>query len=967
MNVSSNKRGHSLYATRSRLLHAPRLRPLTWSVMLALGMVPAAAFALPAAAPASPVLDPAASSLDPVSPAAAPVATADPSVVEFSSAFTASSQAVDVSRFEKGNPVLPGNYNVDIFVNEGRVARKNIQFRAVGGSPVAQPCFDRATLSLMGVDIGKLDAQVADTQNTCIGIKEVSPDASATMDVGELRLDVSVPQDALRRQARGYVSPELWDQGETAFLLGYSFNAYSLDQSYSGSSTQGGTAIATDGSPVQVQGPQYYMVGTGGNYVPSSTGNYMLGLNGQYVPVQRGSYVPGRVGGYSSNDVSAFLGLNMGVNIAGWRIRSQETAQWDQRTGRTLWTNINTTATHDITPWKAQFTIGDGYTQGVVFDTTPFRGITMYSDDRMLPNSQQGYAPVVRGTANTQARVEVRQNGNLLYQTTVAPGPFVIDDLYATGYGGDLTVLIYEADGSMHSFVVPYSAVPMLLRPGISRWSITDGQVHNTALRNDKPYFVEGTYQRGINNWLTAYGGVQSTYRDLYHAYLGGVAVNTPIGAFALDVTNSHTTFEGADSLSGYSTRVSYSKAIPTSGTTFALASYRYSNGNFMSLSDAVVTQDLMTSLHTSSPSVAGLMRSKQRLNVTINQDFGGKYGQLYFNGSRNTYWNGMPDATTYQLGYNNRYRRVNFGITASRTYTAGPMYNGAHYDNQFGINVSIPLGGPSSRNTPMVQFSSTHDDVMGSSDRAGITGTFGKNSEFSYGANLTYSDYKNTDSTTVGSGTLSWQAPYASLNGSYSYSNNYQQASVGATGGVVVHGGGITLAPQLDLNSAIAIVDAPDAKGARVSSSGQTTVDGRGYAVATSLIPYRMNDVTLDPSGTSDDVELQTTRLQTAPRAGAVIPLKFDTVSGRAVLIKATQADGEVIPFGAEVLDASGQSIGVVGQGGQVFVRGAENGGVLTVRWGDTDSQQCRVQYSLPPRVKGDQARMESVTSVCR
>ncbi|WP_239946513.1 fimbria/pilus outer membrane usher protein [Dyella terrae] len=917
-------------------------------------MSPAAVFAAPVAPAASPALEPA----------------IDPGAIEFNSAFTGSSQSVDVSRFEKGNPVLPGSYNVDVYVNDGRVARKDVTFRAVDGSQIAQPCFDYPTLVQMGVDVSALDTQVVNVQNPCIGIKDISADATALMNVGDLRLDVSIPQESLKRQARGYVSPELWDQGETAFLLGYNFNAYSLDQSYSGPSVTGGTAVGTDGSQVRVQGTQYYVPGPGGNYVPSSTGTYMLTSAGQYVPVERGTYAPAQ-SGYSNNDINAYLGLNLGLNVAGWRLRSQETAQWDQRTGQTHWTNLNTTATHDITQWKAQLTIGDSYTQGVVFDTTAFRGVTLYSDDRMLPDSQQGYAPTVRGTANTQARVEVRQNGNLLYQTTVAPGPFVINDLYATGYGGDLAVNVFEADGSVHSFVVPYSAVPMLLRPGVDRWAITDGQVLNDSLHSDKPYFVEGTYQRGINNWLTLYAGVQSTYRDLYHAYLGGAAVNTSLGAFALDITNSHTTFKGADqSLSGYSYRVSWSKAIATSGTTFALASYRYSNGNYLSLSDAVVTQDMLSSERAGILDASGIMRQKQRLNVTVNQDFGGKYGQLFFNGSYNSYWNGMQNATTYQLGYNNTWKRVSFGVTASRTYTAGPMFNGSRYDNQFGLNITVPLGGPSARNAPQLSFSGTHDDVMGNNDRVGVTGTFGKNSEFNYGGNATYSDYGNSgsgSSQTTASGSLGWQAPYANLNGSYSYSSNYQQASVSAAGGVMVHGGGITLSPSLDLNSPIAIIHAPDAKGARVSSSGQTTVDGRGYAVATNLMPYRMNDVTLDPAGTSSDVELQTTRLQTAPRAGAVIPLTFNTVSGRAVMISAKQPNGEPLPFGADVLDEKGNTVGMVGQGGQLFVRGAEDGGTLLVRWGDDEAKQCKVSYQLPARAKGSSAQVESTDAVCR
>ena len=443
--------------TESSLRHVARPRFLSWSVMLALGLSPAAVFAAPAVAPA---LEPA----------------ADPGAVEFSTAFTASNQSVDVSRFEKGNPVLPGSYNVDVFVNDGRVARKNIQFHTVDGSAVAQPCFDYATLVQMGVDVNALDPQVANVQNNCVSIRDISADASVSMDVGELRLDASIPQESLKRQARGYVSPELWDQGETALLVGYNFNAYSLNQTYSGPRNPGyGTAVAEDGTPLQVQGSQYYVPGPGGSYTAAPSGNFMLNTAGQYVPVQRGTFAPALASGYSSNDINAYLGLNLGLNVAGWRLRSQENVQWDERTGKKHWTNVNTTATHDITAWKAQLTLGDSYTQGIVFDTTPFRGLTVYSDDRMLPDSQQGYAPTVRGTANTQARVEVRQNGNLLYQTTVAPGPFVVNDLYATGYGGDLTVSVFEADGSMHSFIVPYSAVPMLLRPGVGRWAVTDG------------------------------------------------------------------------------------------------------------------------------------------------------------------------------------------------------------------------------------------------------------------------------------------------------------------------------------------------------------------------------------------------------------------------------------------------------------------------------------------------------------
>ena len=64
-----------------------------------------------------------------------------------------------------------------------------------------------------------------------------------------------------------------------------------------------------------------------------------------------------------------------------------------------------------------------------------------------------GYAPQIRGYAKTNAKVEVHQQGNLIYQTTVTPGSFEINDLYPTGFGGELQVSIYETNGEIQSFL----------------------------------------------------------------------------------------------------------------------------------------------------------------------------------------------------------------------------------------------------------------------------------------------------------------------------------------------------------------------------------------------------------------------------------------------------------------------------------------------------------------------------------
>lgn len=102
----------------------------------------------------------------------------------------------------------------------------------------------------------------------------------------------------------------------------------------------------------------------------------------------------------------------------------------------------------------------------------------------MQPESRRGFAPTVHGIASSNARVRVLQNGNVIYETTVAPGPFTISDLYPTGYGGDLQVVVTEADGSEHTQSLPYSASVNAVRQGVTQYAVSAGQYHDLTLNN---------------------------------------------------------------------------------------------------------------------------------------------------------------------------------------------------------------------------------------------------------------------------------------------------------------------------------------------------------------------------------------------------------------------------------------------------------------------------------------------------
>ncbi|VTR46433.1 Heat shock protein E [Serratia fonticola] len=179
----------------------------------------------------------------------------------------------------------------------------------------------------------------------------------------------------------------------------------------------------------------------------------------------------------------------------------------------------------------------------------------------------------------------ITQNGYTLYTTTVSPGPFEINDLYPTSYGGELTVQVEEANGQVRTFTVPYASVTQMLRPGISRYEVAAGKVNSDGLAN-KPEFGSLTYQLGLSNFITGYTGATAS-KGYLSALLGG-AMNTFIGALSLDVTQAKTRLPGQHPRSGQSYRIGFSQMYPETQTSFSVAAYRYSTDGFLSLNDAV-------------------------------------------------------------------------------------------------------------------------------------------------------------------------------------------------------------------------------------------------------------------------------------------------------------------------------------------------------------------------------------------
>ncbi|WP_203462160.1 fimbria/pilus outer membrane usher protein [Enterobacter cloacae] len=779
----------------------------------------------------------------------------------------------DLSAFESGSQA-PGIYHVDIIVDDAFLETGDIQFtasKADNGDASLQPCLSLAQLKRWGVKTALFPALDAE-KSKCVNLQAI-PQANADFQFAAQRLVLSIPQAAIDLPARGYVPPEMWDEGITAAMLNYSLS--------------GANSRARAGE------------------------------------------------GVSSN--TQYANLRPGVNIGPWRLRNYTTWSRDAA-GKDQWDTVYSYLQRAVIPLKAQLTLGDSSAPADVFDSVPFRGVQLASDDDMLPDSLKGYAPVVRGIARTNAQVVIRQNGYQIYQSYVAPGAFEITDMYPTGGAGDLDVTIKEADGSEQHFTLPYASVPVLQREGRLKYALTGGQyrAYNSSVEKTPFGQVSGIY--GLRNGITLYGGVQGSGK--YQSFAVGTGKNMgDFGALSADVTQAWSTLAHTAKTQGQSLRARYSKNVLNTGTNFSIAGYRYSTRGYYGL------QDVLDSYGDSS---ALQNRRRNRVELTMSQTLGDERGALTLSAAREDYWNTDKSMASWSVGYNNDWNNISYGVTWTYSKNGGPTSSGSgstktyDHDQLLAFTVSVPLDKFLPQTWANYGLNTSKNN--GTTHSIGMNGVALNNSALNWNIQQGY----GTDG--VGyTGTLNgdYKGTYGEVTAGYGYDKHSERLNYGVQGGILAHADGITLSQPLGETNAL--IKAPGAHGVNIRNQSGVRTDYRGYTVVNNLSVYRKNDLALDPENMPDDVELEINTRTVTPTRGAVVKADYLSKVGRRVLMTLTTHD-QFVPFGAVVtLADDDKNSFIVGDRGQVYLTGLRDQGTVLATWGHQPHQQCRADFSLP------------------
>lgn len=636
-----------------------------------------------------------------------------------------------------------------------------------------------------------------------------------------------------------------------------------------------------------------------------------------------------QAGGSSTRYFSA--ANELGFNAGDWIVRNRNMYSNDGNTSN--FSHLYAYAQRTFMQQEAVFQGGEINVSNSIFPGPAVFGAQWMPE--MALKRSTGSGTNIEGIAQTQARIEVRQTGALIYTTMVPPGPFTLGNVPLLNGSSDVEVTVIEATGAQRRFVVPaaqLNAGTLGVMPG---YSLAVGKLRQ--LGADvlvKPWMATAT----------------ATWNPLPDAGLtGGVMVGTQYQGLGLGVDArvfGHTNLS-ARGLFSNAAREGHrggqlTGSVSTSlGKGFSLnGSATQQSSGYRSLTDT--TQDTTTDWinnHYRGQYGAGMSWSQQTL------------GGFSLNYSRSNLFSGqVTQRLTGSWGKTFKYATVSLSVEkALGGSSSGSSGNG----NSVYLSVSVPFGKRSVRG---------YVNRVDGKTRLGATYNETVNDIFNYSLNA---EGRPSEGTAAGSATASVTPYYTRLNvGVSQYGPDSTSYNGNLSGGVVAHKRGVTFSPYA-IGDTFGIASLGDVARIRIATSqGPVWTDAWGRAVISSAPAYSSSRIEVTTKSLPRNVDVSNAYRQITPGRGSVSYVDFDIVKVRRILLRAVDAEGKPLPRNATVTDAEGGFLTTVLNDGAIFLPNAEASAALQVV--DLEGRTCVLDFTLPMTQDLD-AYFDVASAVCK
>ncbi|MDA5524324.1 outer membrane usher protein [Yersinia kristensenii] len=772
----------------------------------------------------------------------------------------------DLSQFSQRGYIMPGSYNLLVSMNKQELSEQPIIFYASETDPKkSEACLSPQLIELLALKEDSFKKLVWSRGGECLDISSL-PGLTVEGDLATSSLHLSVPQAWLEYSEPDWDPPSRWEDGLPGVLFDYN------------------------------------LLGQLNRQQKSNTSNNTLSGNG-----------------------------TTGANLGAWRLRADWQSRVDQNSdaeSNRKWDWSRYYAYRAIPSMGAKLTLGEDFLNSAIFDSFRFSGASLATDDNMLPPNLRGYAPEITGVARTNARVIVSQQGRVLSETLVAAGPFRIQNLNSF-VSGTLDVRVEELDGQVQQFQVNTASIPYLTRPGMVRYRVAAGRPSSIGHQSEGPVFGTGEFSWGINSGWSLFGGGISGENEYQAASMGIGRDLMEFGAVSVDMTQSWATLPEKGTLSGGSYRVNYSKNFQETGSQVTFAGYRFSERNFMTMTEYLDTRYRGNT-------VGG---NKEMYTISFNQQFQDLGLSAYLNYSHQTYWDRSAN-DRYNLSLS-RYFDIGKVKNVSMTFSAfRNRYNESNDDGVY-LSLSMPIG-----NSATISYSASvngreNSQRVGYSDRIDAHNNYQINTGVARSGALVSGNYNHIGNS-------------ADINANASYQEGqYSSVGLGIQGGATITAEGGALHRVNTLGGTRLLLDTQGVSGVPVQGYGSSIRTNRfGKAVVGDVNSYYRNRASIDIDNLADDVEARGTVAQVTLTEGAIGYRRFNVISGEKAMAMIRMADGTSPPFGATVLNENQQETGIVNDDGSTYLSGIKAGETMSVNWNGKAQCSITLPKALSPAI---------------
>lgn len=634
---------------------------------------------------------------------------------------------------------------------------------------------------------------------------------------------------------------------------------------------------------------------------------------------------------YSGSDSSRYsqASLEAGFNALDWSLRSSYILTDDDGTRNAE--SLYTYAEHVIVPLRLTMQVGQINAMSDVLNGVPITGVQFMPTQGL---QKEGSGVSVAGLARTsQARVEVRQNGRLIYNTLVPAGPFRLDDVPMVRSNVDLDVTVVESDGSSNHYIIPASAVKArnLSRPG--GLTLSAGVVRDVDSDYSDPTVFNVSDGWGIFPWMNLYasGVVAEDYQAA-----GGRTEFMVSENWGISTTMAASKAQFGESKSGVKNEVQTDYSLNESiGLSASVAHY---SGDYRELTDAMdddyegYDNSYSTNIRWSTP-LAGTFSTGFSYNQSAGEGDDSRYILLSW-------------------GQTFKYASVNVNWQSA----VGSTSDDDQDDDLFYVNLSIPLGGSQSLSSYMrKQGDRTSYGVANS-------GALSENTHYYISADRDQESKENSFN-----GNINTNLHYTQLGiGGGTSGDNQRNYNATLTGGIAMHKDGVTFSPYAIKDTfAIAKLSEPKAGVEITTPQGTVWTDRWGQAVVPGLNEWRNSRIEVNANKLPQSMTLANGTKYVAAAHGSVSEVSFKVLNSRRVMLRIKQADGKPLAKGLSVEDAKGNYVVTVVDDGHVFLNDADQIAALYAV-NDDNQRLCKLDYTLSDK-KDEDAFYEEVNGVCR